>query len=78
MTAPVPIPIDAGDAIELVELLGFVADLCASAPGPMNRALEGFVGPGYDALDLAQDAIRLAGRLPFTVAFDDPSPEPAP
>ena len=78
MTAPIPIPIDAGDAIELVELLGFVADLCASAPGPMNRALAGFVGPGYDAKDLAQDVISLAGRLPFTVGFDDPSLEPAP
>ena len=39
MTAPIPIPLDAADAIELVELLGFVADLCASAPGHMNRAL---------------------------------------
>jgi hypothetical protein len=76
MTAP--IPIDAGDAMELAELLGFVADLCASAPGPMNRALEGFVGPGYDALDLRQDAIRLARRLPFAVAFDDSSLESAP
>ena len=73
-----PIALDVGDAIELVELLGFVADLCASAPGPMNRALARFVGPGYDALDLRQDAIRLARRLPFTVAFDDPSTEPAP
>jgi len=44
----------------------------------MNRALAGFVGPGYDAVDLAQDAIRLAGRLPFDVAVDDPSPEPVP
>lgn len=73
-----PVPLDAGDAIELVELLGFMADLCASAPGAMNRALAGFVGPGYDAVDLAQDAIRLAGRLPFDVAVDDPSPEPVP
>lgn len=70
--------LDAGDVIELVEMLGFVADLCASAPGPMNRALAGFVGPGYDAHDLAQDAIRLAGGLPFDVAFDDASLEPAP
>jgi len=74
----IPIPIDVGDAIELVELLSFVADLCASAPGPMDRALERFVGPGYAALDLRQDAINLAGRLPFTLAFDDPSMEPAP
>ena len=73
-----PITLDAGDAIELVELLGFVADLCASAPGPVDRALERFVGPGYAALDLRQDVISLAGRLPFTVGFDDPSLEPAP
>ncbi len=68
--APIPVPIDAGDVIELVELLGFVADLCASAPKAMDGALAGFVGPGYEALDLRYDVISLAGRLAFTMALD--------
>jgi hypothetical protein len=69
--------IGADDALELVELLSFVADLCESDTGSVDLALVHFVGTGYDAGDLRADVVRLADHLARVMGFADASMEPA-
>jgi len=53
--------VDPVDAVELVEMLGFIAEWCAERSEEVSDSLERFVGVGgYDADDLAADARRLA------------------
>lgn len=47
------------DALELVELLAFIAELCRAQGSTVSVALSHFVG-GYEAGELAADAARLA------------------
>ncbi len=49
------------EALELVELLCFVAELCAAQHRVVSDALSHFVGVDYDATQLGDDAARLAG-----------------
>jgi len=63
------------DALELVELLGFVADVCRVEHDIMSAALARFVGVGYDARRLAHDATRLARVVAATIGLE-PSMEP--
>ncbi len=59
------------EALELVELLCFVADLCEAHHDVVSVALSHFVGTGYDAGDLADDAARLGGALARAVGCAD-------
>jgi len=68
----------ADDAIEIVELLSFVADVCESDPSSIDIALGRFLGVfGYEAADLRSDATRLADRLARSLGFADSSMEEA-
>ena len=73
MTAPVTL-----DALEIVELLGFVADVAGADPVSIGTALRRCLGAGYDATDLQADATRLADGLARAMGFADASLEPAP
>ena len=75
MTAPVCF--DAADAVEIVELLRFVADVSETDPVSIDAALERFVGNGYEATDLRSDARRLADSLAQAMGFADGSLESA-
>jgi hypothetical protein len=62
----------ADDATELVELLTFVADLCASDASSVDQALGHFLGAGgYGSSDLRGDVIRLADLLANALGFAD-------
>jgi hypothetical protein len=58
------------DGIELVELLVFVTDFCRAEHDVVSAALSRFVGIGYDAGDLSDDAARLAGVVAGTIGLD--------
>ena len=58
------------EALELVELLCFVTELCAAEHDVVSVARH-FVGMGYDAGDLRDDAARLGGALARAVGFAD-------
>ncbi len=64
--SPAPIPtvtLDGLDAVELYELLGFIADWCAQLPDSLTVDLNRFVGGQYDAGELRCDALRLATAI---------------
>lgn len=52
-----PVCIEAGDAVELVELLGFL-DHCFASDPRLASALDRFVGGGYEAKQLRADLLR--------------------
>lgn len=54
-----PASIDAFDAIELMELLEFIAEICAHRSGTLCTILCASSGAGYDADEIAQDCRRL-------------------
>ena len=55
------ISLDAGDAAELVEMLGFIGDWLDSTDGPaLNASLQRFAHAAYDLADLQADLARLA------------------
>jgi hypothetical protein len=57
--SPAPASIDAFDAIELMELLDFIAEICAHRSGTLCTILCASTGAGYDADEIAQDCRRL-------------------
>jgi hypothetical protein len=71
MSAPVSFVAD--DAVELVELLSVVAELCESFPLYVNDMLGSLLGAGYDAFDLRTDVARLADALAQSMGFADAS-----
>lgn len=75
MTAPVQLRAD--DGIELVELLTMVTELCDAFPTYMGDMLGSYLGAGYGAFDLREDAARLAGGLATAMGFADASMDSA-
>jgi hypothetical protein len=61
--SPSPASIDAFDAIELMELLEFIAELCAHRSGTLCTILCAATGAGYDADEIAQDCRRLRDAI---------------
>ena len=60
--------LDTGDAIELAELLQFLAGWLARNPGRLGASLEAFVGhPAYGTTQLRQDL----DRFTFLLGGDD-------
>jgi hypothetical protein len=60
--------LDAGDAVELAELLQFLAEWLARDPGRLGASLEAFVGhPAYNIGELRQDL----NRFTFLLGGDD-------
>ncbi len=75
MTAPVQLRAD--DAIELVELLCMVVDLCDSYRSVMGDMLRDYLGTnvGYGSEGLRMDAARIADELALAMGFADASME---
>jgi hypothetical protein len=68
-----------GEALEIIELLGFVADLCCDQDETLDKALYRFVGSSaYAARELRGDATSLADRLARALGFADSTLEPRP
>jgi hypothetical protein len=61
-----------------VEVLRFVADLCACQPEEMNVALCRFTSNYYPSTELRAEVIEVADRLAQVLGFADASLEPAP
>jgi hypothetical protein len=61
--SPVPVSIDAVDATELMDLLEFIAEICAHRSGSLCTILCASTGAGYDADELAEDCRRLLGAI---------------
>lgn len=61
--SPAPASIDAFDAIELMELLDFIAEICAHRSGTLCTILCASSGAGYDAEEIAQDCRRLRDAI---------------
>ncbi|MGH8997077.1 MAG: hypothetical protein ACRDYB_13795 [Acidimicrobiales bacterium] len=61
--SPAPVSIDAVDAVELMDLLEFVAEICAHGSGTLCTILCASTGAGYDADELADDCRRLGGAI---------------
>ena len=74
MNAPVP----EEELLVAVEVLRFVADLCAGQAEEMNVALCRFTSSYYPAAHLRVEAIEVADRLAQAMGFVDASLEPAP
>jgi len=71
MTAPGTLAGD--DGVELVELLGVVAELCDMFPMHVADMLGSVLGSGYNAFELRTDARRLADKLAVSMGFADAS-----
>ena len=71
-----PSPTDAG-AIEIVELLCMIIDLCERYPGYIGDMLREFLGQGtgYGTEGLRMDAARIADELALAMGFADASME---
>jgi hypothetical protein len=76
MTIPT-ISLRADDVMEVVELLTFVSDVCASDAGSIDEALGRFVGSGYGSSDLKTEVVRLADTLARSLGFRDSQMEKA-
>ncbi|HKN49644.1 MAG TPA: hypothetical protein VJ010_05405 [Actinomycetota bacterium] len=77
MSGGYPYGLPDDELLALVELLGFVAELCQEEAQLITSALDRFVGTGYDASDLAEDVGQMADRLARSMGFRDASMEPA-
>ena len=66
------------DLLVAVELLRFVADLCACQPEEIDVALCRFTSSYWPATELRAEAIEVADRLAQVMGFVDASLEPAP
>ena len=58
-----PASINAMDAVELMELLEFIAEICAHRSGTLCTVLCASTGAGYDADEMAQDCRRLRDAI---------------
>jgi hypothetical protein len=58
-----PVSIDPVDAIELMDLLEFIAEICAHRSGTLCTILCASTGAGYDADELADDCRRLGAAI---------------
>lgn len=77
MTTPT-VSLRADDAVEVVELLTFVADVSASGASSIDCALGYFLGAGgYGSSDLRGDLVRLADLLANALGFADSQMESA-
>ena len=63
MSEDTRIRLDVGVAEELVDLLGFLADLCDHEHDRIDAALDRFAAYSYPVGELRADAVRLARRL---------------
>lgn len=70
-----PAAFGADEALELVELLSVVTELCDSFPLHVADMLGAVLGAGYGAFDLRADAGRLADALALSIGFADASIE---
>ncbi len=61
--SPAPVCIDALDAVELMELLEFIIEICAHRSGSLCTILCASSGAGYDADEIAQDCRRLRDAI---------------
>ncbi len=61
--SPAPVCIDALDAVELMELLEFIIEICAHRSGTLCTILCASSGAGYDADEIALDCSRLAEAI---------------
>jgi hypothetical protein len=61
--SPAPASIDPVDAVELMELLEFIAEICAHRSGTLCTILCASTGAGYDADEIADDCRRLADAI---------------
>lgn len=66
------------DLLLAVEVLRFVADLCACQPEQLNEALGRLTSSYYPATELWAEAIEVADRLAKVMGFVDASLEPGP
>lgn len=58
-----PIVIDPSDAVELIDILEFIAQICAHRSGTLCTILCASTGAGYDADEIAEDCWILAGVI---------------
>lgn len=58
-----PIVIDPSDAVELIDMLEFIAQICAHRSGTLCTILCASTGAGYDADEIAEDCWNLAGVI---------------
>jgi len=65
------------EILGVVELLNFVAELCADQPEELNVALCRFTATYYPAHQLRAEAKEMADRLARALGFVDASLEPA-
>lgn len=66
------------ELLAAVEVLRFVADLCAGQPGEMDLALCRFTSNFYPSTWLRDEVIEVADRLAQVLGFVDASLEVAP
>ena len=65
------------EILGVVELLGFITDLCNNQPRLMTCALSRFIGVHYDAADWRDDVITCADYLARALGFADATLEAA-
>lgn len=65
------------DLLYAVELLRFVAELCAARPTELDSALLGHTDPGYGARQLLSEVVEVGDALARALGFADLSMEPA-
>jgi hypothetical protein len=65
------------EVLAAVELLTFIADLCADRPEELNVALCRFTATYFPATDLRAEVKEMADGLARVLGFSDASLEPA-
>ena len=61
--SPASASIDVLDAVELMELLEFIIEICAHRSGTLCTILCASSGSGYDADEIVQDCRRLRDAI---------------
>lgn len=75
MSDPVTVSLPEEDLLGVVELLNFVADLCANQPEELNVALCRFTATYYPAQRLREEILETADRLAQALGFANASLE---
>lgn len=65
------------DLISALELLRFVAELCAARRKELHRALSGHTDPAYGAHQLLREVVEVGDALAKALGLVDLSMEPA-